>query len=106
MSEIHSESHRKDHATTNEKQQQSTSIYSNSTTVATAPSYLYNQTEENNNRGTIHDLNLADGLIDLLIENNFTIQSLVKTNAFELSQILGIDVEVAAIICKEANKEA
>jgi hypothetical protein len=43
---------------------------------------------------------LAYGLIDLLIKNNFTLELLVNTSPFELSNILGIDQDIAAIICK------
>ena len=98
MSEILSASHKRNHTTT--KEQQETSTYSDS-----AISFSNNETNNNNYRSKIYDLDLAYGLIDLLIENNFTLESLVKTNAFELSKTLGIDQEVAAIICKVANKQ-
>ncbi len=98
MSEILSASHKRNHTTTNE--QQVTSTYSDS-----AVSFSYNKTNNNKYRSAIHDLDLAYGLIDLLLENNFTLESLVKTSAFELSKTLGIDQEVAAIICKVANTQ-
>ena len=64
----------------------------------------------NNNDGcksTIHNLDLAHGLIDLLIEHNFTLKSLMNTSSSELSKTLGIDQEVATLICKAAkNKKA
>ena len=65
-------------------------------------SFLY----DNNNdgyKGTIHTLDLARGLIQLLIENNFTLQSLLNTSSSELSKTLGIDQEVATLICKAAK---
>jgi hypothetical protein len=63
---------------------------------------------DNNNDGyksTIHDLDLAQGLIDLLIENNFTLKSLLNTSSSELSKTLGIDQEVATLICKTAKNK-
>ena len=61
-------------------------------------SFLYD-----NRKNTIHTLDLARGLIQLLIENNFTLQSLLNTSSSELSKTLGIDQEVATLICKAAK---
>ena len=86
-----------------EDEQQLTSSYSDSTI-----SFLDNSTRYNNNnkhKSTIHDLDLPYGLIDLLIENNFSLESLTNTNPSELSCILAIDQEVAAIIWNAANKK-
>lgn len=86
-----------------EDKQQLTSSYSDSTI-----SFLDNGTRYNNNnkhKSTIHDLDLPSGLIDLLIENNFSLESLTNTNPSELSCILAIDQEVAAIIWNAANKK-
>jgi hypothetical protein len=44
-------------------------------------------------------------LMDLLIRNNFTTKTLRNTSSSELSKTLGIDQEVAAIICAAANKK-
>lgn len=86
-----------------EDEQQLTSSYSDSTI-----GFLDNGTRYNNNnkhKSTIHDLDLPSGLIDLLIENNFSLESLTNTNPSELSCILAIDQEVAAIIWNAANKK-
>jgi hypothetical protein len=48
---------------------------------------------------------LAHGLIDLLVENNFTLEMLISTNPSELSRILAIDQEIAAIVLTAANKK-
>jgi hypothetical protein len=48
---------------------------------------------------------LAHVLIDLLVENNFTLELLISTNPSELSRILAIDQEIAAIILTAANKK-
>jgi hypothetical protein len=37
-------------------------------------------------KSTIHDLDLAQGLIELLVENNFTLKSLLNTGSSELSK--------------------
>ena len=68
-------------------------------------SFLY---ENNNNDGyksTIHTLDLAQGLIQLLVENSFTLKSLLNTSSSELSNTLGIDQEVATLICKAAKNK-
>ena len=62
----------------------------------------------NNNDGcksTVYDLDLAHGLIELLVENNFTLESLIDTGSSELSKTLGIDQEVATLICKAAKNK-
>ena len=67
-------------------------------------SFLY----DNNNDGyksTVYDLDLAQGLIELLIENNFTLKSLLNASSSELSNTLGIDQEVATLICKAAKNK-
>src|ERR687886_762223 len=58
-----------------------------------------------NSKNTIHTLDLASGLIQLLIENNFTLQSLLNTSSSELSKTLGIDEQVATLICKAAKSK-
>jgi len=59
-----------------------------------------------NSKNTIHTLDLASGLIQLLVENNFTLQSLLNTSSSELSKTLGIDEEIARLICKAAKNKA
>jgi hypothetical protein len=58
-----------------------------------------------NSKNTIHTLDLASGLIQLLVENNFTLQSLLNTSSSELSKTLGIDEQVATLICKAAKNK-
>ena len=63
-------------------------------------SFLYD-----NRKNTIHTLDLASGLIQLLVENKFTLQSLLNTSSSELSKTLGIDEEIATLICKAAKNK-
>ena len=68
-------------------------------------SFVYDINNNNNDcKSTTHDLDLAQGLIDLLVENNFTLESLLTASSSELSKTLGIDQEVATLICKAAAK--
>ena len=53
----------------------------------------------------IHDLDLPYGLIELLLQNNFTLRSLMNIGSSELSKTLGIDQEVATLICKAAKNK-
>src|SRR5919199_1192911 len=70
-------------------------------------SFVYDINNNDGCKSTIHELDLAHGLIDLLIENNFTLKSLIDTSSSELSKTLDIDQEVATLICKAAkNKRA
>ena len=69
-------------------------------------SFIYdNNNDDDGYKSTIHDLDLAHGLIELLVENNFTLKSLLNTSSSELSKTLGIDQEVATLICKTAKKQ-
>jgi hypothetical protein len=67
--------------------------------------FLYDINNNDGHKSTIHDLDLAQGLIELLVENNFTLKSLLNASSSELSKTLGIDQEVATLICKAANKK-
>jgi hypothetical protein len=96
MSELPSPSNKRNQVTDDE--QQLTSTYSDS-----AVRFLYNETNNNNDSSSLNDLDLARGLIQLLVENNFTLKSLLNTNSSELSKTLGIDEEVATLICKTAK---
>jgi hypothetical protein len=88
-----------------EDEQQLTSTYSDSTISFLDNGIRYNN--NNNHKSTIQELDLAQGLIQLLVENNFTLKSLLNTSPSELSKTLGIDQEVATLICKAAkNKKA
>ena len=96
--------------TITDEEQELTSRYSDSSV-----SFLYNnndddndndnKTSNNKHKSTLYDLDLAHGLVDLLIKNGFTLQSLLNASPFEVSNILGIDQEIAAIICAAANKK-
>jgi hypothetical protein len=103
MTQVISINHNRNHRVTEDKQQLALT-YSDSTI-----SFLYNDIEKrsnNNNHGsTIGDLDLAYGLIELLVKNNYTLESLINTGPSELSCVLAIDQEVAAIICAAANKK-
>ena len=102
MTEILSIDQKQNHRVT-EDEKQLTSSYSDSTTSFLNNSTRYNN--DNNHKSTIRDLDLPSGLIDLLIANNFSLESLTNTNPAELSCILAIDQEVSAIIYNAANKK-
>ena len=102
MTEILSATHKRNHIITNYEQRLA-STYSES-----AFSFLYNDKShrnDNNNKSIIYELDLAYGLIELLVENNFTLKSLLNTSSSELSKTLGIDEEVATLICKAAKSK-
>ena len=87
----------------NKDEQHLASTYSDSAT-----SFSYKKSQEqsaNKNYNTIHDLELAHGLIDLLIKNKYTLPSLMSTDPSELPDVLAIDQEVAKIICAAAKKK-
>jgi hypothetical protein len=94
---------KKNHYVT-EDEQQLASTYSDS--VTSLP-YINSQeqSDNNNHHGTIHELEIAHGLIDLLIKNKYTLPSLISTDPSELADILAIDQEVAKIICVAAKKK-
>jgi hypothetical protein len=89
-----------------EHEQLLTSTYSNS-----AVSFLLNDKEYSNNNNDHHHknpiqaLDLPYGLIDLLVDNNFTLESLINTDPSELSYVLAIDQEVVGIICTAAKNK-
>jgi hypothetical protein len=96
--------HNRNHRPTEDKQQLTSSTYSDSAT-----SSLYSNREKHSNNinggGTIDDLDLAYGLIEMLEKNNYTLESLINTEPSKLSHVLAIDEEIAAIICTVANKK-
>ena len=65
---------------------------------------MYDNSDDGH-KSTVHNLDLARGLIQLLVENNFTLKSLLDTSSSELSKTLGIDEEVATLICKAAKNK-
>jgi len=48
----------------------------------------------------INQLDIADGLKELLISSGFTLKSLLNTSAPDLAKMLGIDQYVAKLISK------
>ena len=52
----------------------------------------------------INQLDIADGLKELLINNGFTLRLLLKTSTSELAKILGIDEYIAKLL-RDAPKK-
>ena len=52
----------------------------------------------------INQLDIANGLKELLISSGFTLESLLNTSAPDLAKILGIDEYVAKLICDAISK--
>ena len=52
----------------------------------------------------INQLDIADGLKELLISSGFTLKSLLNTSAPDLAKILGIDEYVAKLISDAVTK--
>jgi hypothetical protein len=90
---------------TKEEQQLESSTYSDHTTRLLSKDNREEHSNNNNYEGEINKLNLPYGLIELLVKNNYTLDSLINTHPSELSGVLAIDQEVAAIICAAANKK-
>jgi hypothetical protein len=53
---------------------------------------------------SINQLDIADGLKELLISKNFTLNMLLDTPVSEISQILGIDNYIASVIRYAARR--
>ena len=95
MTEVISVDRKRNRSITDDEQQL-TSTYSDSTISFLDNGIRYNN-NNNNHKSTIRQLDLAQGLIQLLVENNFTLNSLLNTSPSELSKTLGIDQEVASM---------
>ena len=54
----------------------------------------------------VKELEIADGLKELLIEHGFTRRRIMKLQSADLASILGIDDYVAKIICKAAKRKS
>jgi hypothetical protein len=54
---------------------------------------------------SIDNLDIADGLKELLRTNKLTLHTLVTISPSELADILGIDGYVAKIVCESAKKK-
>jgi predicted membrane GTPase involved in stress response len=54
----------------------------------------------------IMELDIADGLKKLLVDNGFTQHKIQKSQTGELASILGIEEYVAKIICNAARRKS
>jgi hypothetical protein len=52
----------------------------------------------------INQLEIADGLKELLISTGFTVKSLLNTSASDFAKILGIDEYVGKLLSDAVNK--
>jgi hypothetical protein len=102
MTEVVSIDHKRNHVVS-EDELQLASNYSDSIISFLHDNRKYHS--NNNHKSAIYDLDLPYGLIDLLIQNNFSVESLTNTNPSDLSCILAIDQEVATIVLNAANKK-
>jgi hypothetical protein len=75
-----------------------------------ALSFLHNLTESQNieehdddNGNTINNLDIAEGLKDMLVSNGIKLESLLIVQPPALSEMLGIDEYVAKIIISAAH---
>ena len=55
-------------------------------------------------RNLINQMEIADGLKELLISNGFTVKSLLNTSVSDFAKILGIDEYVGKILSDAVNK--
>jgi hypothetical protein len=72
--------------------------------VHKSPSVLQSVKEDLISVDLVSQLEIADGLKELLISKNFTIQLLLDTPVPELAKILGIDNYIAKLIRDAAMK--
>lgn len=63
-----------------------------------------NESTNNDTCNKITKLNIANGLKEILINHQFTVERLCKLSAEDLSRALGIDDSVARIILDAAKK--
>ena len=54
----------------------------------------------------VEELEIADGLQELLIDYGFTRRRILKLQSADLASILGIDEYVAKIICNAAKSKS
>ena len=69
-----------------------------------SPSVLGSLKEELVVTDLINQLEVADGLKELLINNGFTLKSLLNTSTSDFAKILGIDEYVAKLLSDAVNK--
>jgi hypothetical protein len=63
-----------------------------------------NESANNDVRSGINKLDIANGLKEILIDHDFTVEGLCKLSAEDLSIALGIDDSIARIIIDAAKK--
>ena len=59
----------------------------------------------NSNKTIISQLDIADGLKELLIHHDLSLDSILNTSSTDLARILNIDQQVAEIIVVSAKKQ-
>ncbi len=69
-----------------------------------SPSVLGSLKEELVITDLINQLEIADGLKELVINNGFTLKSLLNTSTSDFAKILGIDEYVAKLLSDAVNK--
>jgi DNA integrity scanning protein DisA with diadenylate cyclase activity len=52
----------------------------------------------------INQLDIADGLKELLLSSNFTLESLLNASVSDFAKTLGIDEHVAKLVSDAVNK--
>jgi hypothetical protein len=53
----------------------------------------------------INQLDIADGLKDLIINHDLSLETILNTSTDDLARILGIDQQVVELICAAAKKQ-
>lgn len=59
----------------------------------------------NSNKTIISQLDIADGLKELLLHHDLSLDSILNTSSTDLARILNIDQQVAEIIVISAKKQ-
>jgi len=70
-----------------------------------APSILNGIKEKLEVTDSINQLEIADGLKDLLLSSSFTLKSLLNATVSHLAKTLGIDEHVAKLVSDAINKD-
>jgi len=79
-------------------------VAENKVNVHYSPSALQSIKEKLITIDLINQLDIADGLKELLISNGFTLRLLLKTSAPELAKILGIDEYINKLVRDAVKK--
>ena len=69
-----------------------------------APSVLSDIREKLEVTDLINQLDIADGLKELLLNSGFTLKSLLNVSVSDLAKTLGIDEHVAKLVSDAVNK--